>query len=181
MLTSTDFSGLINERFFRNFLPIPATNRLKLGEITPDFELPDITNKRALRLLDYRGKKPVILAFTRIFTEKQYCPLCYPHIKALNEHYEQFTSLGTEVLMITSTDRAQSEKVVQDLGLKMPLLSDSKCGVFRAYGVGQALGAPLPGQFVLDKEGKLLFKHLFSFLNPNASIERLIEAVVSRK
>ncbi|HAG84830.1 MAG TPA: alkyl hydroperoxide reductase, partial [Cyanobacteria bacterium UBA12227] len=25
MLTSSDFSGLINERFWRNFFPIPAT------------------------------------------------------------------------------------------------------------------------------------------------------------
>jgi len=45
MLTSNDFSGLVNERFFRNFLPIPATNTLNLGETTPDFDLPDITNQ----------------------------------------------------------------------------------------------------------------------------------------
>lgn len=177
MLTSTDFSGLINERFFRNFLPIPATNTLNLGKITPDFELPDVTHKRPVSLSDYRGKQPVILAFTRIFTEKQYCPLCYPHIKAMNEHYEQFTNLGAEILMITSTDKEQSEKVVQDLGLKMPLLSDSRCFVFRNYGVGQALGAPLPAQFVLDRQGKLIFKHLFSFLDSNASVDKLIKVL----
>jgi len=177
MLTSTDFSGLINERFFRNFLPIPASNSLKLRGITPDFELADITHKRPVRLSDYRGKQPVVIAFTRIFTEKQYCPLCYPHIKALNENYEQFSGRGVEILMITSTDRQQSEKVVKDLGLKMPLLSDSACGVFRAYEVGQALGAPLPGQFVLDKQGNLRFKHWFSFLSPNASVEKLLEII----
>ncbi|HEY9847827.1 MAG TPA: redoxin domain-containing protein [Leptolyngbyaceae cyanobacterium] len=177
MLTSTDFSGLINERFFRNFLPIPANSTLNLGEITPAFELPDVTHKRPVSLSDYRGKQPVILAFTRIFTEKQYCPFCYPHIKAMKENYEQFTNLGAEILMITSTDKEQSEKVVQDLGLKMPLLSDSRCLLFRNYGVGQALGAPLPAQFVLDKEGKLIFKHLFSFLDSNASVDRLLKVL----
>jgi hypothetical protein len=38
-----------------------------------------------------------------------------------------------------------------------------------------ALGAPLPAQFVLDKEGKLRYRHLFSFLDYNASVEKLLE------
>lgn len=174
MLTSTDFSGLLNQRFFKNFLPIPASNSLEIGFKSPDFELPDITHQRSVRLSSYRGDCPVVLAFTRIFTEKQYCPLCYPHIKALNEHYEQFTNRGVEVLMITSTDLQQSQVVVQDLGLKMPLLSDSSCNVFRKYAVGQALGAPLPAQFILDSNGVLRYKHLFSFFEPNASINSLL-------
>jgi len=175
MLSSTDFSGLLSERFFRNLVPIPATNTLPLGVATQDFQLPDITNGTLVKLSNYKGKHPVLLAFTRIFTEKQYCPLCFPHIKALNKNYEQFQSRGIEVLMITSTDERQSQIVVRDLGLKMPLLSDPSCGVFRAYEVGQALGAPLSAQFVLDQEGKLRYKHLFSFLDNNASVETLLE------
>lgn len=177
MLTSTDFSGLLNERFFRNFFPIPATNTLKLGHTTPDFELPDITNNRNVLLTNYRGRQPVLLAFTRIFTEKQYCPFCYPHIIAMNENCDRFTERGVEVLMITSTDFRQSHQVVKDLGLKMPLLSDPSCRSFRAYQVGQALGAPLPAQFLLDRRGHLRFKHLFSFLSPNAKVETLLEAI----
>jgi len=177
MLTSTDFSGLVNERFFRNFLPIPATNTLNLGETTPDFNLLDISNNRQVKLSSYRGKQPVLLAFTRIFTEKQYCPFCFPHIKAMNENYERFIEKGIEVLMITSTDTQQSQKVVQDLSLKMPLLSDPSCPSFQAYEVGQALGAPLPGQFLLDQQGRLRFKHLFSFLSSNAEVETLLKAI----
>lgn len=174
VLTSSDFSGLLNKRFFRNFLPIPATNSLKLGETTPNFTLPDITNSQLVKSANFKGKQPVIIAFTRIFTEKQYCPFCFPHIKALNENYKQFTKQGIEVLLITSTDERQSQKVVTDLGLRMPLLSDPSCRVFRAYQVGQALGAPLPAQFVLNKEGKLSYKHLFSFLDHNANVETLL-------
>lgn len=133
MLTSNDFSGLLNERFLRNFFPIPATNTLKLGQTTSDFELPDITNNRQVKLSYYRGQQPVLLAFTRIFTEKQYCPFCFPHIKAMNENYERFIAKGVEVLMITSTDTKQSQQVVKDLSLKMPLLSDPSCQSFQAY------------------------------------------------
>ncbi|BAZ83128.1 MAG: redoxin domain-containing protein [Sphaerospermopsis sp.] len=174
MLTSTDFTGLLNERFFRNLLPKPALDDLRLGILTPDFKLTDVTNNRTIKLSDYRGQQPVILAFTRIFTEKQYCPFCYPHIKALNENYEEFTKRGIEILMITSTDKHQSQAVVRDLGLKMPLLINPSCHIFRTYHTGQALGAPLPAQFVLDKDGKLSYRHLFSFLEHNASIEKLL-------
>lgn len=176
MLTSTDFSGLLNQRFFANFFPIPATSELAIAQPTPGFDLPDITHGQWVKLSDYRDR-PVILAFTRIFTEKQYCPFCFPHIKALNETYEKFTSRGAEVLMITSTDERQSQIVVRDLSLKMPLLSDPSCRVFRAYGTGQALGAPLPAQFVLDAQGRLRYKHLFSFLDHNASVEELLAVV----
>ena len=177
MLTSTDFSGLFNDRFWRNFIPVPATTTLKLGQKTPDFVLPDITNQTTIKLSDYRGKQPVILAFTRIFTEKQYCPLCYPHIKEMNQNYERFTQKGAEVLMITSTDTRQSRQVAKDLEIKMPFLSNPSCDIFRTYKVGQSLGAPLPAQFILDKEGKLRYKHLFSFLSPNANLEKLLEAL----
>lgn len=177
MLTSTDFNGLLNQRFLNNFLPIPATNALAKGMITPSFELPDVTNGRSVKLTDFRRRRPVVLAFTRIFTEKQYCPFCFPHIKALNEHYEAFLDRDVELLMITSTDVRQSKTVVQDLGLKMPLLSDPSCKSFRDYQTGQALGAPLPAQFVLNKVGQLRYKHVFSFLDHNASVETLLQAV----
>ncbi|PSO48863.1 MAG: alkyl hydroperoxide reductase [Cyanobacteria bacterium SW_9_44_58] len=174
MLTSTDFRGLFNRRFFNNFFPLPASSPLIVGLKTPNFELPDATNDQQVKLNDYREQKPVILAFTRIFTEKQYCPLCYPHIVELNKRYEEFRQRNIEVLMITSTDVSQSQQVVKDLGIQFPLLSNPTCSVFRKYGVGQALGAPLPGQFVLDEEGVLRYKHLFSFLSPNASVDELL-------
>ncbi|EAZ91851.1 putative thiol-specific antioxidant protein, partial [Crocosphaera chwakensis CCY0110] len=53
MLTSTDFTGLFNQRFFNNFLPIPATNEILLGSKAPDFILPDITNNQTVRLGNY--------------------------------------------------------------------------------------------------------------------------------
>ena len=177
MLTSTDFRGLFNERFRRNFIPIPATSTLTIGSLAPDFELPDITNQSTVKLSSYRGQQPVVLDFTRIFTEKQYCPLCFPHIQQLNQNYERFVAKGVEVLMITSTDFQQSQRVVADLGLKMPLLSNPACNIFQTYQVGQALGAPLPAQFVLDEQGKIRYRHLFSFLSPNASIEKLLNVV----
>lgn len=174
-LTSYDFRGLINRRFIDNFLPLPAYCQFQQGQLLPDFTLTSAEGK-SVTLSNYRGK-PTVLAFTRIFTEKQYCPFCYPHILAMNETYSQFVGLGASVLMITSTDASQSQIVQQDLSLKMPLLIDPNCQSFRQYGTGQALGAPLPAQFVLDSEGKLRFQHLFSFAHHNTTPERLLWAI----
>jgi peroxiredoxin len=182
ILTSTDFRGLINQRFFKNFLPIPATNEFAIGSFAPPFQLVNAATKQVIKLRDYTGNRqedgmaarPVVLVFTRIFTEKQYCPFCYPHIKAVNEAYGAFQDRGAEVLMITSTDQRQSEIVIRNLKLQMPLLIDSSCRVFRTYKTGQALGAPLPAQFVLDATGRIQFRHLFSFLESNASVDRLL-------
>jgi peroxiredoxin len=171
------FKGLINRRFFDNLLPIPAENELELGSIAPELQIYDVRNQRQVKLSEYRNIQPVVIYFTRIFTEQQYCPFCYPHIKAINERYDEFVDRGIEVLMITSTDTQQSKMVVQDLGLNMPLLSDPSCARFRRYYVGQALGAPLPAQFVVNKEGKIIFKHLFSFLDHNAEIDKLLASI----
>lgn len=175
-LTSTDFTGLINQRFISNFRPVPARCQFQLGEALPAFTLTDVNDDSPHSLVQYRGQ-PVVLAFTRIFTEKQYCPFCYPHILAMQEAYAQFVGLGAAVLMVTSTDQQQSKIVQQDLALEMPLLPDPSCNTFRQYGTGQALGAPLPAQFVLDANGQLRFQHLFSFIHHNATPERLLWAV----
>ncbi|PSB00669.1 peroxiredoxin family protein [Merismopedia glauca] len=180
-MISTNIDGLFNERFFQNFLPIPASNEIKIGAIAPDFLITDVKNQRQVRLLEYRDKQPVLLYFTRIFTEHQYCPLCYPHIIALNENYEEFQKLGVEVLTIASTDIKQSQRVIEDLGLKMPLLSDPSCFYGGLYHVGQALGAPLPAQFLVDREGKIQYRHLFSFLSPNAPVEILLNIAARYK
>ncbi|NJM96993.1 MAG: AhpC/TSA family protein [Phormidesmis sp. RL_2_1] len=174
-LTSYDFRGLISRRFLDNFLPIPASCRFQLAQQLPNFTLSDASGN-AHQLTDYRGQ-PIVLAFTRIFSAKQYCPLCYPHILALRTAHQQFIGLGAKLLLITSTPASQSQIIQRELALEMPLLVDPSCQSFRLYGTGQALGAPLPAQFVLDAEGKLRFQHLFSFAHTNATPERLLWAI----
>ncbi|WP_008317185.1 peroxiredoxin family protein [Leptolyngbya sp. PCC 6406] len=170
-------SLLLSPRFWQNFWPLPATSRLALGDRAPDFCLTEVVKQTPLRLSHYWGDRPVVLAFTRIFTERHYCPICFPHLLALRDAYSLIQQAGAELLLITSTDLAQSQDVVKDLGLTMPVLSDAQCQVFHQYGTGQALGAPLPAQFVLDRYGRIRFWHHFSFWVPNANPTRLLYAL----
>jgi len=167
-------SNLISERFWRNFVPIPPTNCFQLGDRAPDFTLIEAANRQPYRLSQHWGERPVVLAFTRIFTERHYCPLCFPHLVALNDATEKFKAAGAQLILITSTTLAQSQVVKADLNLQAPLLCDPFCEVFRRYGTGQALGAPLSAQFVLDKYGRIRFWHQFSFLDYNAEPLKLL-------
>ena len=76
--------------------------------------------------------------------------------------------------MITSTDPIQSQQIVDQLSLPYPFLYDPDCRSFRRYGAGQALGAPLPAQFVINREGRITFRHLFSFVDSNASSDQIL-------
>ncbi|MBU6228955.1 MAG: redoxin domain-containing protein [Cyanobacteria bacterium REEB459] len=165
--------------YWRYLLPQPPALGLGLGEIAPDLALWDVTQSRTVRLANWRGKQPVVLAFTRIFAAGLYCPFCYPHIMAMNQAYHQFRQAGAELFMLTSLGRRQAQAVMEDLQLTLPLLADETGQSFKTYFTGQALGAPLPGQFVLDIQGRLRYAHLFSFLHPNASPETLLTMVTS--
>jgi peroxiredoxin len=167
-------SRLLSERFWRNFLPMPASNRFALGDRAPDFTLTEVGTRQPYRLSQHWGERPVVLAFTRIFTERHYCPLCFPHLVAINEATEKFETAGAQLILVTSTDLAQSQVVRADLKLRPPFLCDPFCEVFRQYGTGQALGAPLSAQFVLDKYGRIRFWHHFSFLDYNAEPLKLL-------
>lgn len=170
-------SRLLSERFWRHFWPLPAHRRLALGDRAPDFCLTQVQTQQPLRLSHFWGDRPVVLAFTRIFTERHYCPLCFPHLITLRDAYPLFVQAGAELLLVVSTDLSQSQRVVQDLDLPMPMLSDSQGQVFQQYGTGQALGAPLPAQFVLDRYGRVRFWHQFSALSANAEPPRLLYAL----
>lgn len=171
----TGNTGLFNRRFANNFIPLPPLQVPAVGSMAPDFSLPLIGSGNDVQLANYRGQKPVVLAFTRIFTEKLFCPYCYPHIQDLKERYQEFKDRGAELLLISSTDPVQSQEIVDQLSLPYPFLYDPDCLIFRRYGVGQALGAPLPAQFIVDPSGRITFRHLFSFIDGNAETDTVLK------
>ncbi len=166
-------TGLFNNRYVSNFIPRSPSQVPEVGELAPDFSLPLIGGDR-VQLSDYWKRQPVVVAFTRIFTEKLFCPFCYPHIQDLKEGYQAIRDRGAELIMISSTDPVQSQQVVDQLELPYPFLVDPDCVTFRRYGVGQALGAPLPAQFVVNQAGRITYRHLFSFVDTNAKTDTVL-------
>jgi peroxiredoxin len=148
----------INAKFISNFIPRLAREAFDIGSLAPDFELPN-QHGVSVNLSDFRGK-PVLLVFTRVFTDKIFCPLCFPHLQNLRRDYERFKTHNAEIVLITSTPLEMTQTIVQEQGFEFPTLSDEAWRVFNLYELGAALGAPLPAQFLLDKDGKIIFQYV---------------------
>ena len=86
----TEKTGLLNRRFASNFIPLPPFQVPAVGSTAPDFGLPQIGDGDDVQLSSYRGKQPVVLAFTRIFTEKTLLSLLlssYPRFERALSRY----------------------------------------------------------------------------------------------
>lgn len=57
------------------------------------------------------------------------------------------------LLVVSSTDLEMTSFVAEVLRAPYPILSDPEWSVFERYGMGSAMGVPLPGTFVIDAAG----------------------------
>ncbi|MDX2127521.1 MAG: peroxiredoxin family protein [Chloroherpetonaceae bacterium] len=148
----------ITTQFTNNFIPRVTIDRFALGDFAPNFTLTDASGKKT-RLSDFYGK-PILLVFTRIFTDKIFCPICYPHLQQLQRDFDVFKNRGAELVVLNTTTAEMTRQIALEQQFQFPFLSDPNWEVYNLYGLGAALGAPLPAQFVLDQQGKIMYKYL---------------------
>ena len=130
--------------------------KIGVGTEAPDFELLDQAG-HAVRLRDYRGKKPVVL----YFYPKDDTPGCTKEACAFRDQYEDFLAVGAEVIGVSSDTAGSHAKFVEKYDLPFRLLSDRRGQVRKAYGVPATLGL-IPGRvtFVIDRQG--VVRHVFN-------------------
>ncbi|HKW40547.1 MAG TPA: peroxiredoxin [Gemmatimonadales bacterium] len=131
-------------------------NRVEVGDIAPDFTLPDQTGA-PVRLRDLLGSKTVVL----YFYPKDQTPGCTIEARAFRDRYDEFTATGAEVVGVSSDSVASHRRFAQRHGLPFLLLSDTAGVVRGLYGVEQTLGI-LPGRvtYVIDPAG--VVRHVYS-------------------
>lgn len=103
---------------------------LAAGEKAPDFSLPS-TAGGDVRLSDFRGKGPVLVAFfPAVFT-----PGCTTQLTGYRDDLARFTAAGVTILAV-STDPTPSQKAFAEAhGLPFALLSDRDHRAMKAFGV----------------------------------------------
>jgi peroxiredoxin len=96
-----------------------------------------------------------------------------------SEHLEDFRAAGAELAAISVDDAARAEPVRQELGLKFPLLCDTRRETVKAYGLlnsGEKGGIAFPASFVIDRERVVRFRTLEAVAS-RVSVEQLLELV----
>ena len=148
------------------FAQAPATV-LKVGDQAPDFTL-TASDGKTYSLSDYRGRKPVVLAwFPKAFTAG--CTLECKSIKANGERLRKFDVayfMASVDSVEENTRFAASEKA------DFPLLSDADKSVATRYGVLAGRGMANRWTFYIDKNGRVAY--IDRAVNPETSAEDIL-------
>lgn len=107
-----------------------AAGALTVGEVAPDFELPDMTGRRVV-LGDLLSHGPAVLVFYR----GGWCPYCNLQLRAFQRTLPRIRAAGAGLVAISpqSLDRMESTAAQEELGF--PLLSDVGNRTARLYGL----------------------------------------------
>jgi peroxiredoxin Q/BCP len=143
---------------------------VRVGDNAPDFTLPSQMGDN-VTLSEYFGKKNIVL----YFYPKDETRGCTREACEFRDRYEVFTSLGSEVLGVSSDTLESHKSFATHHGLPFLLLSDEDGKVRKLYGVPSTMGI-IPGRvtYIIDKKG--VVRHVFSSqFQPEQHIEEALK------
>jgi peroxiredoxin Q/BCP len=144
--------------------------KINVGDKAPDFTLPSQMGDN-VALSEYFGKKNVVL----YFYPKDETRGCTREACEFRDRYDVFTSLGAEVLGVSSDTLESHRSFATHHGLPFLLLSDEDGKVRKLYGVASTMGI-IPGRvtYIIDKKG--VVRHVFSSqFQPEKHIEEALK------
>jgi peroxiredoxin Q/BCP len=144
--------------------------KINVGDKAPDFTLPSQMGDN-VTLSEYFGKKNVVL----YFYPKDETRGCTREACEFRDRYDVFTSLGAEVLGVSSDTLESHKSFATHHGLPFLLLSDEDGKVRKLYGVPSTMGI-IPGRvtYIIDKKG--VVRHVFnSQFQPEKHIEEALK------
>jgi peroxiredoxin Q/BCP len=150
--------------------------KIDVGDKAPDFTLPSQMGNN-VTLSEYLGKKNVVL----YFYPKDESRGCTKEACKFRDRYDVFTSLGAEVLGVSSDTLEAHKSFATHHGLPFLLLSDEDGKVRELYGIPSSIGI-IPGRvtYVIDKKG--IVRHIFSSqFRPEKHIEEALKILEELK
>lgn len=126
-----------------------ANNNPQVGEIAPDFTLPD-QNGDPIRLKDQLGKGALVL----YFYPKDDSMGCTIEACTFRDSYTAFTDAGVQVIGVSKDSVESHQKFIKHHHLPFTLLSDGEGTVTKLYGAEMAFGL-IRGRitFLIDRDG----------------------------
>lgn len=150
---------------------------LTIGDNCPTFTLNNQAGEH-ISITDFIGKKTLVI----YFYPKDDTPGCTKEACSFRDAYEDFKSLGCEVIGISSDSIATHKKFAEKHRLTFQLLADTTKSVRNAFGVPGNLFGLIPGRvtYIVDLKGKIagIFN---SQLDPVGHIKKALEVVQQLK
>lgn len=147
---------------------------LKVGDQAPDFTMPGSDGK-TYSLADYRGRKPVVLAwFPKAFTAG-----CTLECKSLAANGDRLRKFDVAYFMASVDSVADNTRFASSEKADFPLLSDVDKSVAARYGVLTGRGLANRWTFYIDRNGRVA--HIDRAVNPETSAEDIIARLTQLK
>ncbi|MDE3252677.1 MAG: AhpC/TSA family protein [Bacteroidota bacterium] len=171
-----------------------APKGLNLNEKAPDFSARDQYGKN-ISLSNELKKGAVVLVFYR----GQWCPYCNRQLKQLEDSVSLIQQKGATVVTITPevqeniqktiTKTKASYSILHDEGLRIMKsydvafkVDDKTIETYKKYGIdfltanGQENGAnlPVPAVYVINQEGRIIYKHFDTDYRKRASVKEIL-------
>ncbi len=145
---------------------------IKVGDVAPDFELPDQAGA-VHRLTEELKSGPVVL----FFYPAAMTAGCTKEACHFRDLASEFAGAGARRLGISMDSVSKQDEFAQAHDLDYPLLSDTAGSVAEAYGVRRRLLVPLRRTtFVIDRD-RVVREVIASELNMDVHADRALQAL----
>ena len=169
---------------------------IKLGEIMPEFLLPNVKNE-IINSNEILKNGKMIIAFYR----GSWCPYCNLELKMLQDHLPKIKDKKATVVAISPQSPDNSLTVVEKHNLTFEVLTDTDNLFAKQLGISfelqdfvlpyyQALGIdlmhfnknndnslPVPAVFVIDQNGKIIYKFVDANYMNRIDIDELLQTL----
>ena len=169
---------------------------IKLGEIMPEFLLPNVKNE-IINSNEILKNGKMIIAFYR----GSWCPYCNLELKMLQDHIPKIKDKNATLVAISPQSPDNSLTVVEKHNLTFEVLTDTDNLFAKQLGISfelqdfvlpyyQALGIdlmhfnknndnslPVPAVFVIDQNGKIIYKFVDANYMNRIDIDELLQTL----
>ncbi|MBI2582774.1 thioredoxin-dependent thiol peroxidase [Candidatus Azambacteria bacterium] len=153
---------------------------LKVGQVAPNFTLPDQTGKKHT-LADSKGHWLLLY-----FYPKDDTPGCTKEACGVRDNFSAFKKLKAQVFGVSVDSVKSHEKFVKKYRLPFPLLADEEKKVVKLYGVWgkkKFMGREYEGthrtSFLIDPKGKIA--KIYENVKPDIHAEEILKELSARK
>ncbi len=172
-----------------------APKGLNVNDAAPAFTAKD-QNGNKVNLEEQLKKGPVVLVFYR----GQWCPYCNRQLKKLEDSMSLVMAKGATIIAISPEMPENIAKTIEKTKVTYPILHDEGMKIMKSYDVafavdgktiekykgygidftqanGMANGAnlPVPALYVINKEGKISFRHFDTNYAKRVSVAEILE------
>lgn len=163
--------------------PIPEA--IRPGKTLPDFTVLD-EDGTTLSSSSLRGSPTVLL-----FVRGTWCPFCSKQVANLTHYYNEITSAGARLILVTPKPLDTTRRVADAFGVNFEFWLDESLSVAKSLDLLSVDGVPgkhradygndtlWPTSLVIDAEGVIQFAELSRFIVDRPNPEKLL-AVVKR-